>query len=236
MAAIGCCKLLGVRILRSCICPCRSSHSVPINLQDKCYSLLWNFLHLFEWENVISLRVRALAILYISGYRQHSCCSVTQLCLTLWNSMDCSTPGFPILYYFLEFAQTYAHWVNDATQPSHPLSSPSSPALNLSQHQGLFQWVGFSHQAAKLWEKAMAIQSSTLAWKTPWMEEPGRLQSMGSLRLWQLSIFTFTFPFHALEKEMATHSSVLAWGIPGTEEPSGCSLWDRTGSDTTEAT
>ena len=64
--------------------------------------------------------------------------------------------------------------------------------------------------------------SSTLAWKTPWTEEPSRLQSMQSLRVGHdLSDFTFTFHFHAMEKEMATHSSVLAWRIPGTEEPSG---------------
>ena len=67
----------------------------------------------------------------------------------------------------------------------------------------------------------MATHSSTLAWKIPWTEEPGRLQSMGSQSRTQLSDFTFTFHFHALEKEMATHSSVLAWGIPGTEEPGG---------------
>ena len=62
----------------------------------------------------------------------------------------------------------------------------------------------------------MAIPSSTLAWKIPWMEEPGRLPSTGLLSWTQLSDFTFTFHFHALEKEMATHSSVLAWRIPGT--------------------
>ena len=67
----------------------------------------------------------------------------------------------------------------------------------------------------------MAPHSSTLAWKIPWMEEPGRLQSMGSLRVDRLSVFTFTFHFHALEKEMATHSSVLAWRIPRTVEPDG---------------
>ena len=66
----------------------------------------------------------------------------------------------------------------------------------------------------------MATHSSTLAWKIPWTEEPGRLQSMGSLRV-GLSNFTFTFPFHALEKEMATHSSVLVWSIPGMAEPGG---------------
>ena len=69
-------------------------------------------------------------------------------------------------------------------------------------------------------EKAMAPHSSTHAWKVPWMEEPGKLQSMGSLRV-GLSDFTFTFHFHALEKEMATHSSVLAWRIPGTGEAGG---------------
>ena len=63
--------------------------------------------------------------------------------------------------------------------------------------------------------------SSPLAWKIPWVEEPGRLQSTGSLSRTQLSNFTFTFHFHALEKAMATHSSVLAWKIPGTGEPGG---------------
>ena len=70
-------------------------------------------------------------------------------------------------------------------------------------------------------EKAMATHSSTLAWKIPWTEEPGGLQSMGSLSQTRLSDFTFTFHFHALEKEMATHSTVLAWRIPGMGEPDG---------------
>ena len=70
-------------------------------------------------------------------------------------------------------------------------------------------------------EKAMAPHSSTLASKIPWMEEPGRLQSMGSLSQTQLSDFAFTFHFHALKKEMATYSSVLAWRTPGTGEPGG---------------
>ena len=70
-------------------------------------------------------------------------------------------------------------------------------------------------------EKAMATHSNTLAWKIPWTEEPGRLQSMGSLSRTRLSDFTLNFHFHTLEKEMATHSSVLAWRIPGTAEPGG---------------
>ena len=70
-------------------------------------------------------------------------------------------------------------------------------------------------------EKAMATHSRTLAWKIPWMEEPGGLQSMESRRVGHDCDFTFTFYFHALEKEMATHCSVLAWIIPGTGEPGG---------------
>ena len=67
----------------------------------------------------------------------------------------------------------------------------------------------------------MAPHSSTLAWKIPWTEQPGGLQSMGSQRFGRLRDFTFTFHFHVLEKEMATHSIVLAWRIPGTGEPGG---------------
>ena len=67
----------------------------------------------------------------------------------------------------------------------------------------------------------MAPHSSILAWKIPWTEEPGRLQTMGSQSRTRLSDFTFTFPFHALEREMATYSSVLAWRIPGAVEPGG---------------
>ena len=65
--------------------------------------------------------------------------SVTQLCLTLCNPMDCSTPGFPIHHQLPELTQTHVHRVSDAIQPSHPLLSPSPPAFNLSQHQGLFK-------------------------------------------------------------------------------------------------
>ena len=82
----------------------------------------------------------------------------------------------------------------------------------------------------------MAPHSGTLAWEVPWTEEPGGLQSMGSLRVRHDWATSFTFHFYALEKEMATHSSILAWRIPGTEESSGCCLWGRTESDTTEAT
>ena len=79
-------------------------------------------------------------------------CSVTEMYLALCEPMDCSTSGLPVHHQFLAFAQTHVHWVCDAIQPSHPLSSPSPPAFNLFQHQGLFKWVSSSHQVAKVLE------------------------------------------------------------------------------------
>ena len=78
--------------------------------------------------------------------------SVAQSGLTLCDPMDCSTPGFPVHQQLLELAQTHVHCVSNAIKPSHPLSSPSLPAVNLSQHQGLFQWVSSSHKVAKILE------------------------------------------------------------------------------------
>ena len=78
------------------------------------------------------------------------CCSVAKSCWTLWYFMNCSTPGFLVLHHLPELAQNHVHWVSDAIQPSHPLLPPSPLALNLSQHQGLFQWVGSPHQVAKV--------------------------------------------------------------------------------------
>ena len=84
--------------------------------------------------------------------------SVTQSCLTLCDSMNRSTPGLPDHHQLSESTQTHVHWVGDAIQPSHPLSSPS-PALNLSQHQGLFQWVSSLHEVAKVLEFQLQHQS-----------------------------------------------------------------------------
>jgi len=85
--------------------------------------------------------------------------SASQLCLTLCNPMDCSTPGFPVHHQLQELSQIHVHQVSDAIQPSHPLSSPSPPAFNLSQHQGLFQSVSSSHQMAKVLEFQLQHQS-----------------------------------------------------------------------------
>ena len=78
--------------------------------------------------------------------------SVTQSCPTLCDPMNCSTPGLPVHRQLPEFTQTHVHRVSDAIQPSHPLSSPSPPAPNPSQHQSLFQWVNSSHEVAKVLE------------------------------------------------------------------------------------
>ena len=85
--------------------------------------------------------------------------SVIQSCPTLYDPIDCSMPGFPVYHQLPELAQTHVHGVSDAIQPSHPLSSPSPPALNVSQHQGLFQWVSPSHQVAKVLEFQLQHQS-----------------------------------------------------------------------------
>ena len=74
--------------------------------------------------------------------------------------MNCSTPGSSVLHYLPEFAQIHSHWVKAAIQPSHPLSSPCPPALNVSQHQSLFQWVSSSHQEAKYWSFSFSISPS----------------------------------------------------------------------------
>ena len=90
--------------------------------------------------------------------------AVTQLCLTLCDRMDCSTPGLPVHHHLLELAQTHVHRVGDAIQPSHPLLSPSSPAFTLFHHQGLFQRVSSLHQMAKVLAKASVLPMNIQDW------------------------------------------------------------------------
>ena len=104
--------------------------------------------------------VPAVVLYYcISKYCKIQFSSVAQSCPTLCDPMNCSTPGLPVHHQLLEFTQTHVHWVGDAIQPSHPPSSPSPPALNLSQHQGLFKRVSSSHQVAKVLEFQLQHQS-----------------------------------------------------------------------------
>ena len=92
-------------------------------------------------------------------WTRKSVSSVAQSCTTLCDPMNRSTPGLPVHHQLPEFTQTHVHWVSDAIQPSHPLSSPSPPDLNPSQHQGLFQWVNSSHEVAKVLEFQLQHQS-----------------------------------------------------------------------------
>ena len=104
------------------------------------YLLHWQILdHWATWETLVNL----------SSYVTFCFCSHSGMLCT---PMDCSTSCFPILHYHSEFAQTHVHWVDDAIRPSQPLSLPTSPALSLSQHQGLFQWISSLLQVAKILE------------------------------------------------------------------------------------
>ena len=96
----------------------------------------------------------------------YCCCSVTKSCTTLTDPMDYSMPGFPVLYQVPEFAQIRVHWVGDAIQPSHPLSSSFPPAFILSQHQGLFQRVDSSQQVAKVLKLQLQHQSFQWIFRT----------------------------------------------------------------------
>ena len=99
-------------------------------------------------------------------YFNYQFSSVTQLCLTLCDPMDYSTPGFPVHHQLPELAQIHVHRVGDAIQPTHSVLSPSPPAFNLSQHQGLFQWVSSSHQVAKVLELQLQHQSFQWIFRT----------------------------------------------------------------------
>ena len=98
---------------------------------------------------------------------EHSVSSVAQLCLTLCDRMDCSRPGLPVQHQLPEFTQTHVHWVDDTFKLSHLLSSPSPPALSLSQQQGLFKWVSSLNQVTKsIWVSASKHQSFQWTLKT----------------------------------------------------------------------
>ena len=97
--------------------------------------------------------------------------SVTQSCLNLCDPTKCSMPGLPVHHQLPESTQTHVRWVSDAIQPSYPLSSPSPPALNLSQHQGLFKWVSSSHQVTKVLEFQLQHQSFQWIFRTDFLQD-----------------------------------------------------------------
>ena len=155
------------------------------------------------------------------------------VCPTLYDPMDCSTPGFPVHHQLSEPAQTHVRWVGDAIQPSHPLPSLSPPAFNLFQHQILFKWVSSSHQVA--WEYYY-VTNSTLTFASSVNTTPSTTSPWASVFLpvrgFPDASAVKKAPANAgdvnsipgldpLEKEMATYYIILAWRIPWTEEPGG---------------
>ena len=174
----------------------------------------------------------------------------------LWDPMKCSTAGYPVLHYLPEFAQTHVHWVGDAIPLSHPLSTPSPLALNLSQHQGLFQWVGSLHQGPKDWSSSFSFSispsneySGLISFRTDWFDllaVQGRMLMKGMLlakspmnvfqELVVVSIITHILfkwiPCHNLDTFSESYSSFqsallfLPSGVWGPLLTGGAFLWD----------
>ena len=123
--------------------------------------------------------------------------SVAQSCPPLCNSMNRSTPGLPVYHQLPEFTQTHVYRVGDAIQLSHPLLSPSPPATNPSQHQGLFQWVNSSHRWPKYWSFSFSISPSNehpglISFRMDWLDllaVPGSLKSLLQHHSSKASIF-----------------------------------------------
>ena len=132
-------------------------------------------------------------------------------CVRLCNPMNCSTPGLPVHHQLPEFTQTHAHWVGDAIQPSHPLLSPSPPALNLSLHQGLFQWISSLHQVAKVLEFQLTVPPmntqdwSRLGW-TSWISS----KSKGLSRVFSNTTVQ-THQFFGAQTSLWSNSHIHTW-------------------------
>ena len=140
-------------------------HKIPLKI-----------MHCFELSLDSSLMGKNSLVFPLTS-RPHSVqfSSVAQSSLILYNPMNRSTPGLPVHHQLPESTQTHVHWVGGTIQPSHPLSSPSPPALNLSQHQGLFQWLSSSHQVAEYWSFSFNISPSNehpglISFRMDWLD------------------------------------------------------------------
>ena len=157
----------------------------PKNVQWGLQGLFW---HVLTLEPVLS---KGMLARYSVRFG-----SVAQSCLTLCYPMYCSTPGLPVHHQLLEFTQTHVHWVSDAIQPSHPLSSPS-PVFNLSQNQDLCQWVRSLNQMAKYWRFSFNISPST--------EHSGLI----SFRMYRLDLLAVQETLKSLLKCHSSKASIL---------------------------
>ena len=130
----------------------------------------------------------------------------------LCDPMDCSMPGFPVLHHFPEFAQMHVRWVGNAIQPSHPLLSPSPPPFNLSQHQGLFQWVSSSHPVAKGWSFSFSISPSNeysglISFRIDWFD---LLAVQGTLKIFSSTII-WKHQFFSTQTFLCSNSHIHTW-------------------------
>ena len=140
-------------VSQSCPTLCDPMHKSLLIICNKyiCHYSHQNLNHSYHPSKISCFFCAVFSLLsWNSNYMYVQFSSVAQSCLTLGEPMNHSMPGLPVHHQLPEFIQTHVHWVGDAIQPSHPLSSPSPPALNLSQHQGLLKWVSSSHQVANL--------------------------------------------------------------------------------------
>ena len=131
------------------------------------------------------------------------CCSVAKLCLTLCYPVNCSAPGFPFPHHILQFAQVHVHYISDPIQPPHLLLPSSPSAFSLSQHQGLFQLVGWSHQVTKYWSFSFSINPSSdysglISFRTDCFD---LLASQGTLKS--------LLQHHSLKASILRHSAFL---------------------------
>ena len=148
---ILCCPLLLLPPIPPSVRVFSSDSTLPVRW-PKYWSFSFSISPSNEHPGLISFRMDWLDLLAVQGTSAISSVHFSQSCLTLCDPMNCSMLGLPAHHHLLEFTQTHVHWVGDAIQPSHPLSSPPPPAPNPSQHQGLFQWVNSLHEVAKVLE------------------------------------------------------------------------------------
>ena len=169
-----------------------------------------------------SILVCAYNTTYLLAVMLTNCAATLKIHVYILFANICISVEYILFYIYMILYMFQCH----SPKSSHPLSLPQSPK-DCSIHQCLFCCLVhrvivtiFLNSIHMHQYSVMAPHSSTLAWKIPWMEEQAAVHGVAKSRT-QLSDFTFTFHFHALEKEMATHSSILAWRIPGTGEPDG---------------
>ena len=148
-----------------------------------------NPLHILHHTHLFCLAAFTLSSVQFS--------SVAQSCPTLWDPRDCNTPGLPVHHQHQKFTQTHVHWVGDAIQTSHPLSSPTPPAPNPSQHQGLFQWVTPRIRWPKYWSFIFSISPSS--------EHPGLI----SFRMDWLHLFEVQGALKSLLQHHSSKASIL---------------------------